>query len=163
MFWWADWFHSSSVILEFLKNCTCPLGKLKTEFTSPIAKSTSPGLLDTTFFACWDQACNIISRNAYFSMYAAQMKSRYSIYNWILGNISSCQKQKIKYFKIIYNNDWGWSLLEIYENQYKYNTLYNKIAFTAIQSDNHQISPHNIKCFMEQNDWWQELGDNHPR
>ena len=27
------------------------LGKLKTEFTSPIAKSTSPGLSDTTFFA----------------------------------------------------------------------------------------------------------------
>ena len=31
--------------------------------------------------------------------------------------------------------------------------LYNKIAFTAIQSDNHHnISSHNIKCFMEQND-----------
>ena len=27
-----------------------PSGKLKTEFTSPIAKSASPGLLDTTFF-----------------------------------------------------------------------------------------------------------------
>ena len=35
------------------KNITCPLGKLKTEFTSPIAKSTSPGLSDTTFFARW--------------------------------------------------------------------------------------------------------------
>ena len=33
------------------KNITCPSGKLKTEFTSPIAKSTSPGLSDTTFFA----------------------------------------------------------------------------------------------------------------
>ena len=33
------------------KNITCPLGKLKTEFTSLIAKSTSHGLLDTTFFA----------------------------------------------------------------------------------------------------------------
>ena len=30
---------------------TCPSGKLKTEFTSPIAKSTSRGLSDTTFFA----------------------------------------------------------------------------------------------------------------
>ena len=29
----------------------CPSGKLSTEFTSPIAKSTSPGLSDTTFFA----------------------------------------------------------------------------------------------------------------
>ena len=27
------------------------MGKLKTDFTSPIAKSTSPGLSDTTFFA----------------------------------------------------------------------------------------------------------------
>ena len=35
------------------KNITCPSDKLKTEFTSPIAKSTNPGLLDTTFFACW--------------------------------------------------------------------------------------------------------------
>ena len=34
------------------KNITCPLGKLKTEFTSLIAKSTSHGLSDTTFFAC---------------------------------------------------------------------------------------------------------------
>ena len=40
------------LLLEFLKkNITCPSGKLRTEFTSPIAKSTSPGLLDTTFFA----------------------------------------------------------------------------------------------------------------
>ena len=35
------------------KNFTCLLGKLRTEFTSPIAKSTSPGLSDTTFFARW--------------------------------------------------------------------------------------------------------------
>ena len=34
------------------KNFTCPLGKLITEFPSPIAKSSSPGLSDTTFFAC---------------------------------------------------------------------------------------------------------------
>ena len=33
------------------KNFTCPLGKLITEFPSPIAKSSSPGLSDTTFFA----------------------------------------------------------------------------------------------------------------
>ena len=33
------------------KNFTCPLGKLITEFTSPIAKSISPGLSDTTLFA----------------------------------------------------------------------------------------------------------------
>ena len=36
--------------LNSSKNFTCPSGKLITELTSPIAKSTSPGLLDTTFF-----------------------------------------------------------------------------------------------------------------
>ena len=35
------------------KSITCPSGKLKTEFTCPIAKPTSPGLSDTTFFARW--------------------------------------------------------------------------------------------------------------
>ena len=33
------------------KNITCPSGKLKTGFTSLVAKPTSPGLLETTFFA----------------------------------------------------------------------------------------------------------------
>ena len=39
--------------LNFWKNFTCPSGKLRTEFTSLIAKSTIPGLSDTTFVACW--------------------------------------------------------------------------------------------------------------
>ena len=38
------------------QNITCLLGKLKTEFTSAIAKSTSSGLSDSTFFACWASA-----------------------------------------------------------------------------------------------------------
>ena len=37
--------------LNSSKNVTCQSGKLITEFTSPIAKSTSPELSDTTFFA----------------------------------------------------------------------------------------------------------------
>ena len=37
--------------LNFPKNFTCPSGKSRTGFTSPIAKSSSPGLSDTTFFA----------------------------------------------------------------------------------------------------------------
>ena len=37
--------------LNSSKNFTCLLGKLRTEFSSLIAKSTSPGLSDTTFFA----------------------------------------------------------------------------------------------------------------
>ena len=36
------------LLFEFLKKITCALGKLKTEFTSLIAKSTNPGLSDTT-------------------------------------------------------------------------------------------------------------------
>ena len=41
--------------LNSSKKFTCPSGKLITEFTSLIAKSTSPvGLSDTTFFARWD-------------------------------------------------------------------------------------------------------------
>ena len=36
--------------VNFLKKIVCPSGKLRTKFTSPIAKSTSPRLLDMTFF-----------------------------------------------------------------------------------------------------------------
>ena len=42
-----------SCILNSSKNFTCPSGKLITEFTSPIAKSSSPGLSHTAFFARW--------------------------------------------------------------------------------------------------------------
>ena len=37
--------------LNSSKNFICPSGKLRAKFTSPIAKSTCPGLSDTTFFA----------------------------------------------------------------------------------------------------------------
>ena len=40
--------------LNSSKNFTCPSGKLITEFTSPIARSTSLGQSDTTFFARWE-------------------------------------------------------------------------------------------------------------
>ena len=43
--------YSTFIILILRKIFACPSGKLSTEFTSPIAKSTSPGLSDTTFFA----------------------------------------------------------------------------------------------------------------
>ena len=39
--------------LNSSKHFTCLLGRLITEFTSPIAKSASPRLLDTTFLARW--------------------------------------------------------------------------------------------------------------
>jgi len=41
------------IILILRKIFACPWGKLSTEFTSPIAKSTSPGLSDMAFFARW--------------------------------------------------------------------------------------------------------------
>ena len=51
-FWWAELIPQFFYKLNSSKKVTCPSGKLSTEFTSAIAKSTSPGLLDTTFFAC---------------------------------------------------------------------------------------------------------------
>ena len=45
--------YNPSVIWISLKNSACPSGKLRTKITSPRAKSTSPGLSDTTFFAHW--------------------------------------------------------------------------------------------------------------
>ena len=39
--------------LNSSKNFTCPSAESITEFTTPIAKSTGPGLSDTTFFAHW--------------------------------------------------------------------------------------------------------------
>ena len=44
--------YNPSVIWISPKNFTCPLAKLRTKITSPIAKSSSPGLSDMTFFAC---------------------------------------------------------------------------------------------------------------
>ena len=52
-FWQAELFSQFFCYSNCSKNITCPPGKLKTEFISPIAKSTSPGLLDITFFAHW--------------------------------------------------------------------------------------------------------------
>ena len=54
--WWAGLILQFFCNLNSSKNLTCPSGQLKTEFTSLIAKSTSPGLLDATFFARWKQS-----------------------------------------------------------------------------------------------------------
>ena len=51
-FWRAELISQFFCYSNSSKNITCPSGKLKTEFTSPIEKSTSPGLSDTiTSFA----------------------------------------------------------------------------------------------------------------
>ena len=57
------------LLFEFFfpsKNITCLSGKLKTEFTSLIAKSTNLGLLDTTLFArCrWIALCSFWTTRA---------------------------------------------------------------------------------------------------
>ena len=43
--------YSTFVILILWKIFACLSGELSTEFTSQMAKSTSPGLSDMTFFA----------------------------------------------------------------------------------------------------------------
>ena len=50
------------------------MGKLRTEFTSPIVKSTSSGLLDTTFFACWVHPCHYIYELAISLLSVAENK-----------------------------------------------------------------------------------------
>ena len=52
-FWRTELISQFFLSLNSSKIITCPSGKLRTEFTSPIAKSTSPGLSDSTFFARW--------------------------------------------------------------------------------------------------------------
>ena len=49
--WWAELISQFFCNLNSSKNSTWPSGELRTEFTSPITKSTIPGLSDTTFFA----------------------------------------------------------------------------------------------------------------
>ena len=50
-FWQAELISQFFCYSNSPKNITCPLGMLKTKFTSLIAKSTSHRLSDTTFFA----------------------------------------------------------------------------------------------------------------
>ena len=57
-FWRAKLISQFFCYSNSSKNITCLSGKLKTEFTSPKAKSTSPGLSDTTFFARRGQTCS---------------------------------------------------------------------------------------------------------
>ena len=54
--------YSTSVILILTKP-PLPVGKVSTEFTSPIAKSTSPRLSDTTFFGLFAHWWEILPKN----------------------------------------------------------------------------------------------------
>ena len=51
IFWWAELILKFFCKLNSSTYFTCLSGKLRTEFTSSMAKSTSPRLSDTTFFA----------------------------------------------------------------------------------------------------------------
>ena len=53
--------------LNSSKKFTCPSDKLITKFSSPIAKSASPGLSDTTFFARCDMGvrCHLLICEAF--------------------------------------------------------------------------------------------------
>ena len=55
--------YSSSLIWIFPQKITCPSDKLRTEFTSPTAKSTSPMLSDTTFFITYLMSRNRLSNH----------------------------------------------------------------------------------------------------
>ena len=69
-FWWAELisqFFSESWILQ--NTSLAPLCKLRTEFTSAVAKSTSPRLSDTTCFArCFPQFMEQFSSLIIFSV-----------------------------------------------------------------------------------------------
>ena len=60
--WWAELISQFFCYSNSSKNITCPSGKLKTEFNSPIEKFTSPGLSDISFFARCSLKC-ILKRN----------------------------------------------------------------------------------------------------
>ena len=64
-FWWAELISQFFCCSNSSKNITCPSGKLKTEFTSLIAKSTSPRLSDTTFFARWVLVGHLCNSSSY--------------------------------------------------------------------------------------------------
>ena len=70
-----DWLPSFCN-LNFPKKFTCPSGKLRTEFPWPKAKSTSPGLSDTTIFERWSgdtrcTRCSFSTVNSHGVSYSA--------------------------------------------------------------------------------------------
>ena len=68
----SRWISQFLCNLDSSKNFTCPLVKLITEFTSLIAKPTSPGLSDTTLFArCpswWHRVWTYMYTNGQFAL-----------------------------------------------------------------------------------------------
>ena len=90
-FWRAELISQFFLSLNSSKIITCPSGKLRTEFISPIAKSTSPGLSDSTFFARW--YCKQVA------IYLIQMRWIVKIFlipevpNFVLTELLNCQSR----------------------------------------------------------------------
>ena len=67
------------LLFEFSKNFTCPLGKLRTKVTSPIAKSSSPRLSDSTFFArCHTNSYQASCQDTYSKSYQYSCRHTHS-------------------------------------------------------------------------------------
>ena len=75
------------------KNSTCPSGKLRTKITSPIAKSNSPGLSDTTFFARWLEK-EPIEKGSYIGVNQAML----ILYHWCYVKTKEVQVE-LAFFK----------------------------------------------------------------
>ena len=80
-FWRAQLISQFFCNLNSTKDFTCASGKLRTEFTNPIAISTSPGLSDTTSFACWFYIFFFYQKCQYGYLYWARLSSL-SIAEW---------------------------------------------------------------------------------
>ena len=78
------------------KKTTCPSDKLRTGFTSPIEKSTSPGLSDTTSFArCLLETGSLFRTGRLFLFWETTecSKQNFNIY-WQRNNNSNCNSNK---------------------------------------------------------------------
>ena len=87
-FWLAELISQFFFYSNCSKNITCPSGKLKAKFTGPIAKSTSPGLSDTTFFARSDYLIYYVILSETYQM-LWQMTSNWSQPNLIDEKLKS--------------------------------------------------------------------------
>ena len=93
----------SSSVFEFppppQKKTTCPLDKFRTRFTSPIEKSTSPRLLDTTSFArCLLETGSLFTTGCLFLFWETTecSKQNFNIY-WQRNDNSNCNCNSNKY------------------------------------------------------------------
>ena len=87
--------YSSSVI--WLSQKTSLALKLRTEFTSPIAKSTSPGLSDTTLFVC------CVLPRCSFKDYSFRV-----LYFWLaaITKLASCLGTLLVFYQVLITEDF---------------------------------------------------------